>query len=124
MVFQGLGGVAMQAPLLAVQASLSSRAHQIPVGISLAAFSQYFGGAVFQSIALAIFQNQLVKSLKSRAGLGQAQVQLLLDAGSGHVRKTTISSFPEKLDGVLWAYNKAITNIFVSSSSITYYRLL
>jgi len=26
-----------------------------------------------------------------------------------------LASFPEKLDGVLWAYNKAITNIFYAS---------
>jgi len=115
LVFQGMGGAGMQGPLLAVQASLASRPHQIPVGISTVAFFQYFGASVFQSIALAIFQNQLVKSLKQRAGLNDEQVQQLLDAGSGHARKTTLSSFPEKLEPVLWAYNKAITNVFVSS---------
>ncbi len=114
LVLQGLGGVAMQGPLLAVQAALAPRPRLIPVGISLVAFFQYFGAAVFQSIALATFQNQLVRSLKRRAGLNDQQVQLLLDAGSGHARKATLSSFPEKLESVLWAYNKAITTVFVS----------
>ncbi|OAP57427.1 hypothetical protein AYL99_08165 [Fonsecaea erecta] len=115
LVFQGIGGVAMQGPLLAVQAVLASKPQQIPVGISTVAFFQYFGASVFQSIALAIFQNQLVKSLKQRAGLDNNQVQQLLNAGSGHARKTTINSFPEKLERVLWAYNKAITNVFYAS---------
>ncbi|KIW98119.1 uncharacterized protein Z519_01703 [Cladophialophora bantiana CBS 173.52] len=115
LVFQGMSGVAMQGPLLAVQASLATKPQQIPVGISTVAFFQYFGASVFQSIALAIFQNQLVKSLKQRAGLNNEQVQQLLNAGSGHARKTTLSSFPEKLGPVLWAYNKAITNVFYAS---------
>ncbi|KIW33892.1 uncharacterized protein PV07_00707 [Cladophialophora immunda] len=115
LVFQGMSGTAMQGPLLAVQAALVSKPQQIPVGISTVAFFQYFGASVFQSIALAIFQNQLVKSLKQRAGLNDSQVQQLLNAGSGHARKTTLSSFPEKLEPVLWAYNKAITNVFYAS---------
>ncbi|OCT44541.1 putative HC-toxin efflux carrier TOXA [Cladophialophora carrionii] len=115
LVFQGVGGVAMQSPLLAVQAALASRPQLIPIGISTVAFFQYFGASVFQSIALAIFQNQLVSSLKSHAdGLTQDQVQLLLDAGSGHARRVTLDHFPSKLQPVLWAYNKAITNVFVS----------
>jgi hypothetical protein len=114
LVFQGVGGVGMQSPLLAVQAALASRPKQIPVGLSIVAFFQYFGSAVFQSIALAVFQNQLTRSLKSHAGLNQQQVQLLLDAGSGHARRTTLDSFPSKLQLVLSAYNKAITNVFVS----------
>ncbi|KIW11735.1 hypothetical protein PV08_09007 [Exophiala spinifera] len=115
LVFQGLGGSSFQSPLLAVQATLASRPRLIPVGLACSAFFQYFGASVFQSIALAIFQNQLVKSLKSRAGLDQAQVQLILDAGSGNARKVTLDSFPNKLSSVLWAYNKAITNVFYAS---------
>ncbi|KIY01331.1 uncharacterized protein Z520_02883 [Fonsecaea multimorphosa CBS 102226] len=115
LVFQGISGVSFQGPLLAVQASLASKPQQIPVGISTVAFFQYFGASVFQSIALAIFQNQLVKSLKQHAGLNSNQVQQLLNAGSGHARKTTLNSFPEKLELVLWAYNKAITNTFYAS---------
>jgi hypothetical protein len=114
LVLQGLGGVAMQGTLLTVQARLASRPRLIPVGISLVAFFQYFGAAVFQSIGLATFQNQLVKSLQRRAGLDDQQVQLLLDAGSAGARKATLDSFPEKLESVLWAYNKAITTVFVS----------
>ncbi|KAJ9647394.1 hypothetical protein H2204_000022 [Knufia peltigerae] len=112
-VFQGIGGTAMQAPLLSVQACLASSPRLIPVGLSTAAFFQYFGGSVFQSIGLAIFQNQLVKSLKHHAGLRSGQMQLLLNAGTGHARKVTEASFPEKLDSVLWSYNKAITAVFV-----------
>jgi hypothetical protein len=115
LVFQGLGAVSMQSPLLAVQAALASRPQYIPVGISIVAFFQYFGAAVFQSIALAVFQNRLVSGLK-HAGLSPAQVQLLLDAGSGHARRATEEAFPNKLGEVVAVYNVAITRVFVSLS--------
>lgn len=117
LVFQGMGGVALQGPLLAVQAALASKPRLIPVGISIVAFFQYFGASIFQSIALAVFQNKLIKAFKSR-GLDGKQVQQLLDAGTGHARKVTLSSFPEKLDQILWAYNKAITSVFVSPHTL------
>ncbi|KIW17361.1 hypothetical protein PV08_04555 [Exophiala spinifera] len=112
-VFAGIGGTALQAPLLSVQASLASSPRLIPIGLSTTTFFQYFGGSVFQSIGLAIFQNQLVKSLKQHAGLRTEQLQALLSAGTGHARKVTETSFPEKLESVLWSYNKAITTVFV-----------
>jgi hypothetical protein len=115
LVLQGIGGVAMQPPLLAVQAILASNPQQIPIGISIIAFFQYFGASVFQSIALAIFQSQLIKSLKQHADLQDDQVQTLLRAGTAHARETTISLFPTKIQSVVWAYNKAITSVFVSS---------
>jgi hypothetical protein len=78
LVFQGVGGVGMQPPLLAVQAILAQKPRLVPIGISTVSFFQYFGASVFQSIALAIFQNQLVKSLKQHADLQDEQVQQLL----------------------------------------------
>ena len=105
----------MNPPLLAIQAALASKPQQIPVGIALIGVFQYFGGALFQSVNLAVFQNQLVKSLRDGAGLDQKQVQQLLDAGSGGARNATMTFFPAKLEPVLSAYNKAITNVFYVS---------
>jgi hypothetical protein len=116
-VIQGLGtGTAIQMPLLSVQAVLASKPHQIPIGMSLVAFCQYFGGSVGQSIALAVFQNQLIKSLTYDAGLNDSQVNTLLLAGNARVRQTTRAEFPGKMADVLNGYNKAITTVFVSSS--------
>jgi hypothetical protein len=115
LVFQGIGaGASFQGPIISVRAALTSRPKQISVGVSLVAFFQYFGAAVFQSMDLAIFQNKLVRSLKEHASLDQDQVQILLDAGSGQARNATREHFPERLEEVLWSYNNAIITIFVS----------
>jgi hypothetical protein len=100
--------------ILAVQAALTSRPHLIPIGISLGAFFQYFGSSVAQSIGLAVLQNQLIHGLENDAGLDEAQVNTLLLAGFAGVRKTTREQFPDKFLAVLAAYDKAITNVFVS----------
>jgi hypothetical protein len=100
--------------ILAVQAALASRPHLIPIGISLGAFFQYFGSSVAQSIGLAVLQNQLIHGLENDAGLDEAQVNTLLLAGFAGVRKPTREQFPDKFLAVLAAYDKAITNVFVS----------
>jgi MFS family permease len=114
LVLQGIGGVAMLPSMLAIQAALASRPNQIPSGMSVLSFFQYFGASVFQSIALAVFQNQLIRGLKSRAGLNMQQIQVLLDAGTGHAKKVAAHDFPEKVVPIAWAYNRAITDVFVS----------
>jgi MFS family permease len=115
-VLQGIGaGVGIQMPILTVQVVLSSRPQQIPIGISLVAFFQYFGGSVFQSIALAVFQNRLIKALTYDVELDQNQVVMLLNAGSGGIREAVNRVFPDKMAVVLGAYNKAITTVFVSA---------
>ena len=92
--------------------------------MSLVAFCQYFGGSVGQGIALAVFQNQLIKSLTHDAGLNEIQVNTLLLAGNARVRQTTRVEFPGEMAAVLNAYNKAITTVFVSFSPFLHVRSL
>lgn len=127
-ILQGLGcGSAAQMPLLTAQAMLKRNPRQIPLGISLVLFAQYFGSSMMQSIALAIFQNRLIGRLRGASvGLDETQVDRLLLAGNAKVRETVMEYFPQHLRAVLGAYNDAITTVFVSHPllpSLTYPRL-
>lgn len=93
---------------------LNDRAHQIPQGLAIIYFAQYFGSAVAQCIAGAILENRLVYGLHSHAGLETRQVKMLLDAGNYLVRETVGDDFPDRLGAVLEAYNDAVTKVFVS----------
>lgn len=119
-IIQGLGnGVAMQMPILAVQAVLESRPEKIATGLSVLLFFQYFGSSMFLSLALTVFQDGLTKALRQDAGLTKEQVSVLLLAGSGHARQVTARMFPDKMTVVLTAYNKAITRTFFLAITAT-----
>ncbi|EEA28396.1 hypothetical protein TMatcc_003274 [Talaromyces marneffei ATCC 18224] len=112
-VIQGLGcGFAAQMPLLMVQHVLREKPAHIPLGISTVLSAQYFGSAVMQSIGGTIFTNRLIMELTSSAGLSREQVNMLLGAGNSKVQEMTSQNFPDHLDGVIIAYNDAITSVF------------
>lgn len=114
-VLQGLGvGLTMQVTTLILQQDLEG-SPLLPVGVSLGLFSQYLGATVSQVIAGSIFNTSLRGALGD-AGLSQAQIGLLLQAGTGHVRETTEHYFPDLFVPVLDAYNHAITRVYVSLS--------
>ncbi|OCL15219.1 MFS general substrate transporter [Glonium stellatum] len=115
-VVQGFGcGFAGQMPLLMAQAVLKHSPNQVPLGISLVLFAQYFGSSIMQSIGGAIFQNKLVEELTYSVGLNLTQVDKLLQGGNSRVRETTAENFPQLLHAVLAAYNGAITKVFLLS---------
>lgn len=119
-VLQGLGcGFAGQMPLLMVQTVLKHSPQQVPLGISLVLFAQYFGSSIMQSIGGAIFQTRLVKELTNSVGLDSTQVGKLLQGGNARVRETTAENFPRFLRAILVAYNGAITKVFVSYLSLS-----
>ena len=66
LVYSGItgfaAGIAYQAPSNAVQTVLP--AADVPLGISMILFGQYFGGALFVALAQTIFANQLAKNLQ------------------------------------------------------------
>jgi hypothetical protein len=83
-VLQGFGfGTVAQMPVVALQTGLTPA--QVPVGMAIAAFAQFFGSAIFVAIAQAIFANVLVSSLAADAP--DVDVRSLLLAGSGAVRR-------------------------------------
>ena len=111
-VLQGLGvGLTMQVTTLILQQDLEG-SPLLPVGVSLGLFAQYLGATVSQVIAGSIFNTSLRGALGD-TGLSQAQIRLLLQAGTGHVRETTQQYFPDLFVLVLDAYNYAITRVYV-----------
>ena len=92
-------------PLLAIQAALPH--NKIPVGTSLAVFSQTFGGALLLSLAQTTFTSTLESSIPRLAPGVDPQTVIL--AGAAGVR----SAVPkEAIEGVLLAYNEGIRNVF------------
>ena len=101
----GLGlGIGMQQAVLAAQAVLSRK--DSPIGIALVMFCQQLGGAVFVSVGQSVFTNQLVKGLRSVAGVSPTVV---VNTGATDLRHVVD---PSNLRGVLVAYNGALTKTF------------
>jgi hypothetical protein len=109
-VLQGLGaGMTLSMPYVAAQTVL--KANDIPVGISIVQLFQFFGGSVFLAIAQALFANKLVGSLSSLTdlGIGRAEIDKILHAGSASVRQVVTEV---QLPGVVGAFNEGIVSTF------------
>ncbi|KAF2206021.1 MFS general substrate transporter [Delitschia confertaspora ATCC 74209] len=101
-------GFGMQQTLVAVQASLP--AEDIPIGTALMMFAQTLGGALFISVAQNVFTNQLMKNLSSV--VPALNPNIVLQVGATELKKVIEKRF---LDGVLYAYNKTLTQTFYVS---------
>jgi hypothetical protein len=73
-------------------------------------FSQILGGAIFISIGQTILNNQIGPALLKYAP--EVDVKAVLAVGATGFRSVVK---PESVDGVVMAYNQAITTVFVSS---------
>ncbi|KAF2491141.1 MFS general substrate transporter [Lophium mytilinum] len=112
-VLQGLGmGSALQMPMLLIPSILKDKPADIPLAISLIMFGQFFGNAIFQAIAAALYHNGVVKNLRIGASLDAVQISQLLTAGNVEIRSVVGQYFPDKLRAVLRAYSGAITETF------------
>lgn len=78
----------------------------VPTGASLIFFSQTLGGAIFTSVGNNVFDNKLVRSLLSIAGLDAAAV---VRAGATELRQFVK---PHQLPAVIRAYNGALVDCF------------
>jgi hypothetical protein len=105
-IVYGFGiGLAMQAPLIAVQTVLPLV--DVPVGTATIMFIQTFGGALFVSVSQNVFTNRLVSGLLEEArGFDSS---MILRLGATTLKKAVP---PEYLPGVLIAYNRALTQTF------------
>jgi hypothetical protein len=79
------------------------------IGTSLIIFCQYFGGALFGSFAETIFVNGLKDGLHTFAP--EVNSQAVISAGASAVRSVVSKA---ALPGVLAAYDRAVTHVFVS----------
>lgn len=113
-IIQGVGaGLGMQMSSLSVQLELRDRPELVPVGIALVMFAQYLGATVLQVVAGAVFNSALTARLEA-LGLTGLQMAALLGAGMKGMRGAAEEHVPLLLDGILEAYNAAITRVFVS----------
>lgn len=117
-VLQGFGfGCVAQMPVVAVQTALPPE--QIPVGLAMAAFAQFFGSAIFVAVAQTIFGNVLITQLATLAP--QIDAETLLLAGSAAVRSVVPA---QSLPAVLLAFNKAVISTFYLSAGASVAALL
>jgi hypothetical protein len=117
-LFQGIGGgFSLGMPLIGIQAVLSGTPELIPMALALILFFQYFGLAVWLSVALTIFQNNLIDNL-NQMKLSGREIEAFLLAGTANVREVTTKLIPEQLSAVIEAYNDAITNVFYLSAAL------
>jgi hypothetical protein len=98
--------------LVATQNILSPE--QIPLGMSLVAFSQSFGGSMFLAIAQTLFNYSLTEGLRTLAPSVDATT--VIQAGASGFRDVVR---PEELRGVREAYNLSFTREF-DLAAVTY----
>ncbi|KIV78208.1 hypothetical protein PV11_09949 [Exophiala sideris] len=117
-VIYGLGvGFGMQQALVAVQATLPLK--DIPTGTALVMFMQTFGGALFVSVAQNVFNNRLISNLPKYApGIDPS---IIVKVGATSLRNDIPAKY---LQGVLYAYNLALTNTWYISVAMTSLQLI
>ncbi|KAL2783445.1 major facilitator superfamily domain-containing protein [Aspergillus keveii] len=98
-------GMGIQLPVTAVQAAISPG--DLPSATVIVLFFQMMGGAVFVSVAQAVFHNGLLEKCRQQKGrgVGAADCSRIAALGLGEVR-TEVSG------GVLAVYNGAVTQAF------------
>ncbi|KAK2626637.1 hypothetical protein QTJ16_003812 [Diplocarpon rosae] len=103
----GIGiGLGMQQSLIAVQTVLDISL--VPIGTSIVIFLQTLGGALFVSIGLNVFTNELVESLGKYAP--DVNPLIVLSIGATSLQKDLPA---DQLPGVKLAYNAALTQAFL-----------
>jgi len=99
-------GLGFQQVTLAAQAVLEQK--DVATGTGIAMFIQLFGGALFVSVGLNVFTNQLVKDIVAARVPGLSP-QAIIGAGATELRRIIE---PQYLGTVLEAYNKALGKAF------------
>ena len=111
-IIYGAGvGFGMQQALMTAQTVLDLV--DIPVGTSLIMFMQILGGALFISVAQNIFTNRLAGNIATYVpGLDP---DIILNTGATSLKNNVDAGL---LPGVLFAYNKALTQTFYVSLAL------
>ena len=106
-VISGFGtGLALALPQVVVQPDLSPQ--DIPIGISMTIFFQFFGGALFVSIGNNILNSKLV-SYVNAIGIPDFDASSIVQAGATELRGRVSAEY---LPQVLEAYNQALRIVF------------
>jgi hypothetical protein len=103
-------GLGMQQALIAVQTVLPD--DDVPIGTAIMMFFQTLGGALFISVGQNVFTNQLLKHLK--VVVPGLTPEFVLQVGATELKDP--NNIPSVfLDGVIIAYNLALTETFYVS---------
>ncbi|KAF2660764.1 MFS transporter [Lophiostoma macrostomum CBS 122681] len=106
-VLSGFGtGLALALPQVAVQPSVAPA--DIPIGISVAIFSQFFGAALFVSVGNNIVNTKLVDGVRS-LNIPDLDATTIVQTGATKLRTKVPANY---LGGVLEAYNEALRWVF------------
>jgi EmrB/QacA subfamily drug resistance transporter len=102
-IIYGLGvGFGIQQAVITVQVVLPLK--DVPVGTALTMFMQTFGGAMFISVGQNVFNNKLLKGIRTDAP--KVNPDIILHIGATDLRQ----AFPAALiHGIQVAYNRALT---------------
>ncbi|KAF2222083.1 major facilitator superfamily domain-containing protein [Elsinoe ampelina] len=98
-------GFGLQLTLIAIQTVLPKK--DVPTGTAIIAFSQTLGGAIFISVAQNINTNKLISNLQQE--VPTLEPSMILRTGATEIRNIVP---PDMLQGVLVAYNTALTQTF------------
>lgn len=109
-------GVSMQQPSLAAQNTLDRT--DIATGVSLMFFGQSLGGAIFNSIAQALFNGYLSSHLRNVPGV---DVQSVTKIGATELINAVP---PESLGMVIQAYNSALKHVFILVTAIAAFSIV
>ncbi|MCJ1262827.1 MFS sugar transporter [Lobaria immixta] len=114
-IIYGFGvGFGMQQPIIAAQTVL--KLDDVPVGTSLIIFMQTLGGALFISVAQNIFTNRLVSNLLDK--VPTLDPSIVLRTGATSLKHAVDADHADLLPGVLFAYNRALTQTFYVSLAL------
>ena len=106
-IISGFGtGLALALPQVAVQPGLTPQ--DIPIGISMTIFFQFFGGALFVSIGNNILNSKLVQYV-SDIGIPDFDASKVFQAGATELRRAVPAAY---LPQVLVAYSEALRLVF------------
>lgn len=86
----------------------------IPIGVTILTFTQFFGGAIFVSVCQAILSHTLRAQLSTRIpGFNAAQL-----SGTGTTNLSRLVPM-DQLPTLLAAYNDAIVNVFYCALAVS-----
>ena len=118
-VISGFGtGLALALPQVVVQPDLSPQ--DIPIGISMTIFFQFFGGALFVSIGNNILNSKLV-SYVNAIGIPDLDASSIVQAGATELRGRVPAEY---LPQVLQAYNQALRLVFRAGLAMACFSVL
>jgi EmrB/QacA subfamily drug resistance transporter len=112
-IIYGLGvGFGIQQAVITVQVVLPLK--DVPVGTALAMFMQTFGGALFNSVAQNVFNNTLLKGIRTDAP--SVDTNIILHVGATNL----VQTFPQSLlHGIQIAYNHALTQTWFIATAMS-----